>query len=178
MKNPEAVLFGILVVISARSQAGNCLDADLILQNGHIVTMAASPETATAIAVRDGKILALGGDNALRRCASPGTKIVDLGKRTVIPGLIDVHTHAMEWTKEILRGAINAGYPKVHSVTEIVHQVAQRAAAAKPGQWIEGSGWDDAKLSERRYVTKHAGGVACSYRVKEHSSGTKNPLYL
>ena len=154
MKNPEAVLLGLLVVISAGGRAADCRDADLILQNGHIVTMAAAPETVTAIAVRGGKILSLGGDHAIRRCASPRTKVVDLGKRTVIPGLIDVHTHAMEWTKGILRGAIDAGYPEVHSLTEIVHEVAQRAAAAKPGQWIEGSGWDDAKLSERRYLTK------------------------
>lgn len=154
MKNPWVAVVGVLLAISSPGRAADCLDADLILKNGHIVTMAASPETVTGMAIRDGRILSVGGDATLRGCASDRTNIVDLQKRTVIPGLIDVHTHAMEWTKGILRGEIDAGQTKVHSVVEIVRDVAQRTATAKPGEWIEGSGWDDAKLSERRYVTK------------------------
>jgi predicted amidohydrolase YtcJ len=48
-----------------------------------------------AMAVRDGRILALGDDDALAGCASSGTQLLDLHGRTVLPGLIDVHTHAM-----------------------------------------------------------------------------------
>lgn len=140
-------------VLSNPSLAASCADADLLLTNGHIVTMD-SPAVVTAMAARDGKILALGNDAELASCASSRTRVVDLGKRTVLPGLIDVHTHVMEWTKGILRGQIDASYPKVHSIAEIVAEVSQRAKVSSAGGWILGSGWDDSKLAEHRYITR------------------------
>jgi len=134
--------------------AVSCMDADLLLRNGHIVTMDSPQKFVTAMAVRNGKILALGNDEELASCASARTKVVDLQKRTVLPGLIDVHTHAMEWAKGILRGQIEAGYPKVHAISEIAQAVGRRAAKLKPGEWIVGSGWDDSKLAEHRYITR------------------------
>ncbi|HLM80666.1 MAG TPA: amidohydrolase [Terriglobales bacterium] len=149
------VLIPILLAcaMSAPAIAGTCMDADLLLRNGHIVTMD-SPPIVTAMAVRAGKILALGNDAELASCASSRTNVVDLGKRTVLPGLIDVHTHVMEWTKGILRGQIDAGYPKVHSIAEIVNAVGERAKTSAAGSWIVGSGWDDSKLAEHRYITR------------------------
>jgi predicted amidohydrolase YtcJ len=130
------------------------MDADLLLRNGHIVTMDIPQKIVTAMAVRDGKILAIGKDQELGACVSQRTRIVDLHKRTVLPGLIDVHTHVMEWTKGILRGEIDAGYPKVHSIAEIVNEVGQRVKTVSPGAWIVGSSWDDTKVAEHRYITR------------------------
>jgi len=106
------------------------------------------------MAVRDGRILALGDDDALAPCASSRTRILDLHRHTVLPGLIDVHTHAMQWAKGILRGEIDAGYPAVRSISEIMQAVARSAASLPEGQWIVGSGWDDAMLAEQRYITR------------------------
>jgi predicted amidohydrolase YtcJ len=83
------------------------------------------------MAVRDGKILALGADDALAGCASSRTHLLDLHRHTVLPGLIDVHTHAMQWVKSILRGEIDAGYPAVHSISEIAQALAHRAAPCR-----------------------------------------------
>lgn len=145
----------LALLFPAAALAATCLDADLLVKNGHIVTMDAAQQIVTAMAIRDGKILAVGSDRQLGDCASPRTTVVDLQKKTVLPGLIDVHTHAVEWTKTILRGEIEAGYPKVHSIAEIVREVQQRASKLEPGTWILGSGWDDAKLAEHRYITRH-----------------------
>jgi hypothetical protein len=134
--------------------AQTCKDADLLLRNGHIVTMDGAKRVVGAMAVRDGRILALGDDDALAGCASSRTELLDLRRHTVLPGLIDVHTHAMEWVKGILRGEIDVGYPAVHSIPDISQAVAHRAATLSQGQWIVGSGWDDAKLAERRYITR------------------------
>ncbi len=134
--------------------AQTCTDADLLLRNGHIVTMDGARRVVSAMAVRDGRILALADEGALAGCASSRTQLLDLHQRTVLPGLIDVHTHAMEWVKGILRGEIEAGYPAVHSIAEITQAVARRAATLPRGQWIVGSGWDDSKLAERRYITR------------------------
>src|SRR5271157_2941829 len=138
----------------APALAQTCKDADLLLRNGHIVTMGGAKKVVGAMAVRDGRILALGDDDALASCATSRTESLDLHGQTVLPGLIDVHTHAMEWVKSILSGEVEAGYPSVHSISEITQAVAQRAATLPQGQWILGSGWDDSKLAEKRYITR------------------------
>lgn len=131
-----------------------CQGAELMVQNAKIVTMDNDGQVAEVMAVRDGKILAVGSAAEITACANERTKVLDLGGKTILPGLIDVHTHAIDWAKAILRDEIDANFPKVRSVADIVEEVRQRAEAAKTGEWIVGYGWDDAKLEERRYVTK------------------------
>jgi len=145
----------LAIVGSASAVAEVCRDADLLLQHGHIVTMGEGGKVIETMAVRDGRILAIGDGDALADCVSARTQVLNLEGHTVLPGLIDVHTHVMEWVKSLLRGEIDVGYPSVHSIAEIEQAVAERAAALPPGQWIRGAGWDDAKLTERRYITRH-----------------------
>jgi predicted amidohydrolase YtcJ len=144
----------VIALLPATASAGTCLDADLLVKNGHIVTMDSAQPVATSMAVRDGRILALGSDRELAPCAGPDTKTFDLMSKTVLPGLIDIHTHAIEWAKTIVIGMIDTGYPTVKSIREVVDAVRDRAAKAKPGEWIFGVNWDDAKLSERRFITR------------------------
>jgi predicted amidohydrolase YtcJ len=146
------ILFGTIWFKPAVAQM--CRDADLLLSDGNIITMDGAKRVVSSIAVRDGKILALGDDSALAACASSRTRLLDLHRHTVLPGLIDVHTHAMEWVKSILRGEVDAAYPTVHSISEITQAVAHRVASLPQGQWIIGSGWDDAKLAEHRYINR------------------------
>jgi predicted amidohydrolase YtcJ len=136
------------------ARSAPCSDADVIIRNGHLITMSPATPSATALAIRDGKILAIGGDKEISECASPRSQIVDLQGRTALPGLIDVHTHAMEWAEGIVRDQLDVGYPKVHSVVDIVAMVRERASKTAKGHWISGAGWDDAKLAEHRYVTR------------------------
>ena len=89
--------------------ATSCVDADLLVKNGHIITMDPDHRTASSMAVRDGRILALGSDDELARCASTRTRVVDLHGKTVLPGLIDIHTHALQWAKSIVMGMIEIG---------------------------------------------------------------------
>ncbi len=129
--------------------------ADLWIRNGHVITMSESMDVVTGMLVREGKIIATGNDNALAAYVTSRTRMLDLHGRTVLPGLIDVHTHVMQWAKAIVRGEIDAGHNAVCSIAEIVEAVRARAAALSPGQWIRGAGWDDDKLAERRYITRH-----------------------
>lgn len=170
MPHPRSLFLAVMVCASATVWADGhsvCLDADLLVRNGRIVTMDASEHTAESMAVRDGKILALGRDEELAGCASPRTRVLDLAGARVLPGLIDVHTHALEWAKSILRNQIEARYPAVRSIAEIADQVRERVAA-QPGEWIRGSGWDDAKLTERRYLA----------RRDLDPASLRNPVYL
>ena len=156
MKRRHSITRLLLLAIFSLTPAvaQTCRDADLLLRNGHIITLDRDNRAVGAMAIRDGRILALGDDGALAGCASSRTQLLDLHGRTVLPGLIDVHTHAMQWVKGILRGEIDAGYPDVHSILEVTQAVAHRAATLPHGQWIVGSGWDDAKLAEHRYITR------------------------
>ena len=136
---------------------GLCLHAaaqkiDTLLLNGKIVTADTRGTTHEALAVGDGRIVALGTSNDLRRLASSGTRVVDLGGRTVIPGLIDSHIHA-------IRAALSYG-TEVHwfgaaSVQEALDRLRTAARAAKPGQWlIVAGGWTDEQFKERRRPTQ------------------------
>ena len=140
----------------------------MIVHNAHIVTMNAAAPASTAMAIRDGKILAIGSDADIAACASARTRRVDLHGRTVLPGLIDIHTHSMQWAEGILRNQLDVGYPKIHSAAEIVAMVRERASQTAKRQWISGAGWDDAKLSEHRYVT----------RTDLDPAAPDNPVYL
>jgi predicted amidohydrolase YtcJ len=152
----------------AAQVSGLCADAELVVNNAKIVTMDNGGQLAEAAAVREGKIVAVGSNDEITACAGERTEMLDLGGKTVLPGLIDVHTHAIDWAKAILRDEIDANFPKVRTVADIVEKVRQRAEAAEPGEWIVGYGWDDAKLEERRYVTKQ----------DVDSVSPENPVYL
>ena len=136
------------------SAGQTCGDADLIVRNAKIVTMDTSDRVVEAMAVRDGKIVAVGTNHEVAKCQGSATQTLDLGGKTVLPGLIDVHTHAMEWAKGVVRGQVDATYPGVKSIAALTQEIERRIKSASPGDWIVGAGWDDAKYTERRYVTR------------------------
>src|SRR5437867_1459239 len=69
--------------------------ADTILVTGKVVTLDGTSSTVQAVAIRDGKVLAVGADADIRQRADARTTIIDLGGRTVVPGLMDSHIHAL-----------------------------------------------------------------------------------
>ena len=115
--------------------------ADLVLRNGKIVTMEAAAPEAQALAARGGKIIALGTNRQIQAYVGPSTKVIDLAGRLAIPGFIEGHGHftSLGASKMALnlRGAKNWD--------QIVAMVAAAAREAKPGAWILGSGWHQAK---------------------------------
>jgi predicted amidohydrolase YtcJ len=111
---------------------------DLILYHGRLTTQDPNFTQATALAVRGGRILAVGDDAEVRASARPHTRQIDLDGRRVLPGLTDAHFHFYEWA--LARGGLSlAGTISLAEVRECVRQAVRRA---DPGQWILGQGWN------------------------------------
>jgi len=119
--------------------------ADLILFNGKVVTVDKDFSIKSAIAVKDGKILAVGGDEITKNYTA--AKTVDLKGRTLIPGFMDTHVHPQALSHR------DIDVPKAKSIVEIQQQLRVKAKELGPGEWITGSGWDEALLTEKRNIT-------------------------
>ncbi|MDE3155706.1 MAG: amidohydrolase family protein, partial [Acidobacteriota bacterium] len=115
--------------------------ADLVLRHGHVVTVDPAHPEAQAVAVSAGKILAVGSDADIQRYIGPHTQVIDLKGRLLLPGFIDAHAHFMAMG-EVLK---ELDLTKAHTWDDIVQMVADAVKTAKPGQWIQGSGWHQAK---------------------------------
>ncbi len=112
---------------------------DLIIYNGLIYTLDVNQPQAEAIAVRDGRVLAVGSLEEIR--ALDGAKTADsfdLKGATLLPGLNDAHTHLSSWS-QFLQAVDLIGVP---TLAEALEQVRERAAIVPEGTWIVGAGWD------------------------------------
>jgi predicted amidohydrolase YtcJ len=123
--------------------------ADLVLIHGRVLTVDAGDNIVQALAVRDGRILATGTDEEILRLAGESTRRIDLKGRTATPGLIDSHAHIAEGGLEEL---YHVGLSDVTTVAEAVRRVRAGVAKLRPGEWLQGDGWDEGKLAERRYL--------------------------
>ena len=111
--------------------------ADLVLIHGRIATMDAARSFAEAVAVRDGRIVAVGGDVDVARWVGPPTRLIDLRGRTVTPGFGDAHIHPVTSGVERLRCDLRAAagpheYPSL---------ILAYATAHPELPWVEGGGW-------------------------------------
>jgi predicted amidohydrolase YtcJ len=96
--------FAVVVVVPSQIEAGTATGegasgtapADVVIVNGNVITMASGSATATALAAADGLIVAVGDDAAVEELIGDGTRVIDLDGATVVPGLVDAHSHFFE----------------------------------------------------------------------------------
>ena len=123
---------------------------DLIVRNARVYTMEPSAPQAQAFAVRDGRIMAVGSNDAIGGLAGRGTNVLDARGMTVVPGFIDCHLHP---EGESLLYDVLVGNPyEVEFVTieSIVAKLKERAAKTPPGEWVQGFFYDDTKVKDER----------------------------
>jgi predicted amidohydrolase YtcJ len=123
--------------------------ADLILWNGHVLTVNDADTVAQAIAVREGRILAVGSNRDIRALVGPQTRVIDLHGKTATPGLIDAHAHISSGGLALVTGV---DLSQARSISEVVSLISAKAATLPNGSWVLGSGWDEAKFREHRYI--------------------------
>ena len=126
-----------------------------------------SPSLREALAIRDGKILGLGSTAEIRRLAGPATRVVELGGRTVIPGLIDSHLHAVRAALSLQhRGELDRRAVAARSAWRASATAAKRRP---PGSWlIVAGGWNELQFAERRRPTQ----------AELEAAAPNNPVYV
>src|SRR5712691_1087349 len=123
--------------------------ADLVLDGGVVITLDPARPRASAVAIRDGRIVAVGAEAQVKPFVGPATQRIDLAGPAVVPGLTDAHVHV-----ESL-GASLESLDLVGAATldEARRRVAERVRTLKPGEWLLGRGWDQNDWPGQQFPT-------------------------
>jgi predicted amidohydrolase YtcJ len=124
---------------------------DLILHHGLITTLDRARPVASAVAIADGRFVAVGGDAEVMALAGPSTRVIDLHGRRVLPGLIDNHLH-------IIRGGLNYNmelrWDGVRSLSDAMAMLKAQVAITPPPQWVRVvGGFTEHQFAEKRLPT-------------------------
>jgi len=161
-----AVLVLLAVLAPTSSAQQPAASPDTILINGKVLSADARFATYEALAVRGGRIAALGTTRDIRAVASLGTRIIDLGGRTVIPGLIDSHMHAIRAALSFATEVHWIGAPTLKDALGRVSEASKRMPA---GAWlIVAGGWTERQFAEKRRPTQ----------AELVAAAPENPVYV
>ncbi|HVL88190.1 MAG TPA: amidohydrolase [Candidatus Thermoplasmatota archaeon] len=126
------------------------MPASLLFRNGTILTMDPARPRVEALAVGGGRILAAGSLTEARAFAGPGTRVVDLGRRCLLPAFVDAHTHLTHFGLDLSRLDLS----QARSLRSALASLRVRAARAKPGAWIVAHSFDETRWPENRLPTR------------------------
>ena len=143
-------------------------DADLILHNGKIVTVDSRFSLQQAVAVTGGKVTAVGSNASVLKERGPRTKVIDLGGRTVLPGLIDSHVHALGAGLSEFREPL----PPLDSFAAVRSYIRARAAKTPKSAWIVVPRTFPTRLKEMRMPTREVLDVESGHPVMFDASYT------
>ncbi len=148
-----AVSFSFFLVMATRAQEGAKAVADTIVIHGKVYTVSAFKPWAEAVAVRDGRIAAVGTDYEIEKLRGPGTRVIDAAGRLVLPGFVDCHIHFLD-------GSLSLGRVNLEGAKDAadIQQRLREYAEKHPGtDWVLGRGWDyamfgAAALPDKKYL--------------------------
>jgi predicted amidohydrolase YtcJ len=124
--------------------------ADVVFQNGNVYTLDPKHPRAEAIAVANGRIVYVGTNAGAAKYAAKTTKVVDLKKSTVVPGMADSHCHIVG----IGQREMTLNLEGTTSLDDLLAKVKARAVGAPKGEWISGRGWIETFWSPPEFPTR------------------------
>lgn len=163
------LLIGLIALLFSACNSGK-ETADIVFKNGTIYTADDQETQVEAVAVKDGKIIAIGSSTDISTYEGDETEVIDLNGKTMTPGFIESHGHLM-----------GVGYNKleldlmyVKTYDELVEKVAEAVGKAEPGDWITGRGWHQSKWIEVPETTVNG------FQTHDKMSAVSpdNPVYL
>jgi predicted amidohydrolase YtcJ len=140
--------------------------ADTILFNGKILTVDKDFSVRQALAIGQGQVLASGTTAAMKKLAGDNARLIDLGGRTVIPGLTDGHIHGI---RAALTFGTEVNWIGVSTLKEALERIRQAGKTQKPGSWIVvAGGWTEEQFEEKRRPTA----------IEVAAAAPDNPVYI
>jgi predicted amidohydrolase YtcJ len=159
-----AALAGLCLTLP--TGAATAQTADAVLFNGKILTVDGDFSVREALAIGHGEVLATGTNAAMRKLAGDKARLIDLGGRTVIPGLTDGHIHGI---RAALTFGTEVNWIGVPTLREALEKIRQAGKTQKPGSWIVvAGGWTEEQFAEKRRPTAR--------EVSE--AAPDNPVYI
>ncbi len=146
----RGICVGLMAVLISGAGLARAQDADAIYLNGHVVTVDSSFAIRQAFAVSGDRLVKVGSNDDVQTLQGPKTKVVDLGGKTVLPGLIDSHVHPSGASLTEFDHPI----PQMESVRDVLNYIRQRAQALPPGEWVVVRQVFITRLQEQRYPTR------------------------
>jgi predicted amidohydrolase YtcJ len=170
----KIIKYGLLFVLAIMICAGivyytSLPPKSIVFLNGHVLTMGKNNRVAEAVAVRNGMIEAVGTSGDIKAYIKNDSKIIDLGGKTMIPGIVDAHSHFPG--SGLYAAAADLNSPpigKTLTVNQAVNTIKEIAAETKKGKWVLGFGYDDTLMAEKRYLT----------REDLDRASTEHPIYV
>jgi predicted amidohydrolase YtcJ len=153
----------LALALTARAGAQQA-PPDLILHHARIYTAVDAHPQAAALAIRGDRLVGVGQDAEILALRGPSTQVADLGGRTIVPGLTDAHGHFTNLGASLQR----LDFRGLTSYDAIVAMVKQRAATARPGEWILGRAWDQNLWADTSFPTHE----------RLDAAAPDNPVYL
>ncbi len=162
-----SITLGILIAACSKPKKES---ATLLIYGGPIYTVDSTQAMVEAVATKDNKILFAGSLVEAEAYKTEATQVIDLGGKTMTPGLIEGHGHFMG----LGYNELDLDLMKTTSYQEIIDAVAEKVKTTAPGEWIIGRGWHQSKWTEMPEDTVN--GFQTHYRLSEVSPD--NPVYL
>jgi predicted amidohydrolase YtcJ len=157
------VLIGLLPFFVAGQDNKAAAAPDVLVVNAHVITMDRAKPTAGAIAIQGETIVWVGSSEQAKKLFPATARVIDLHGATVLPGIIDAHTHLISLGESFLK----LNLKDAPTQKQVIELVRQKAASAPPGEWILGWGWDEGKWSSPYPTNKEL-----------NEAAPNNPVYL
>jgi predicted amidohydrolase YtcJ len=162
----------VILLLTVCCVSPSFADAETVLLNGKILTLDSGNRIVQAVAIQNGKILAAGSNDEIRKQIGNETKVIRLNGKMVIPGLIATHCHAVG----VARGSLIQPHAELLTIAEVQHWIRKRAGQIPPGRWIRVPRTDITRLQERRHPTVAELDAACSTHPVLFNAARKNVL--
>jgi len=125
---------------------------DLLITNANILTLDKQNRRAGSLSVSDGRINGIWDESEPPITISPNTEVINLRGKTLIPGFIDTHNHLLMYS--LNKSKVDCSTPPNNRISDILKRIHEKANHTPKGEWIQGYGYDDTLLEEKRHPTR------------------------
>ena len=122
--------------------------ADLVITDAKVITVDEDFSIKQAVAVKDGKITAVGKNQDIKPWIGPNTQVLNLKGKPVLPGVNESHMHGPFFGATRPPLALDLTYPGIRSISDMAEALRKKVDEVAPGDWIRGFGWDQTSLEE------------------------------